>query len=105
MPPEQSDALQRLIQRDPAAAMKLLQSMNAYVVRPHEKQQVELDSDARIKVKNCGRRWGKTVLAAKIIVSKTRKPNQMLWWVAPTYKVVKRGYAEVLKQLPKGVLA
>jgi len=28
----------------------------------------------------------------------------MTWWVAPTYKVVKRGYAEVLKQLPDGVL-
>jgi hypothetical protein len=36
---------------------------------------------------------------------KARKKNQMLWWVAPTYRVVKRGYAEVLKQLPDGVLA
>jgi len=28
----------------------------------------------------------------------------MLWWVAPTYRVVKRGYAEVLAQLPDGML-
>lgn len=45
-----------------------------------------------------------TVIAAKIIVAKTRKSKQMLWWCAPTYKIVKRGYAEVLKQLPDGVL-
>jgi hypothetical protein len=53
---------------------------------------------------NCGRRWGKTKLAAHMITKKARKKDQMLWWVAPTYKVVKRGYTEVLKQLPDGVL-
>ena len=74
------------------------------VVRPHAGQQVVLDSEARFRVMNCGRRWGKTKLAAKIFVQKSREDNQMLWWVAPTYKVVKRGYAEVLRQLPDGVL-
>jgi hypothetical protein len=29
----------------------------------------------------------------------------MIWWVAPTYKVVKRGYKEILRQLPPDVLA
>src|ERR1044072_394889 len=74
-------------------------------LRPHSGQQQVIGSDARFRVMNCGRRWGKTKLAAHILTKKARKPKQMLWWVAPTYKVVKRGYAEVLTQLPDGVLA
>jgi hypothetical protein len=99
------ERLLRLAQDDPEQLQQLLTKMREKNVRPHEGQQLVLDSKARFRVMNCGRRWGKTVLAAKIIVSKTRKKNQMLWWIAPTYRVVKRGYAEVLKQLPDGVLA
>ena len=83
----------------------LLRRVNEKVVQPHDGQKVVLDSEARFRVLNCGRRWGKTILAAKIIMAKSRKKNQMLWWVAPTYRVVKRGYAEVLRQLPDGVLS
>lgn len=89
---------------NPEEFYRLMRAVNEKVVHPHAGQKVVLDSSARFRVMNCGRRWGKTVLAAKIIVSKTRRPKQMLWWCAPTYKVVKRGYAEVLKQLPDGVL-
>ena len=102
---EQYERMMALAQRDPAAFKALLDSIEEVNVKPHPGQQVVLDSQARFKVMNCGRRWGKTVLAAKIIVSKSRKHNQMLWWVAPTYKIVKRGYEEVLRQLPAGVLS
>lgn len=99
---------QRLLalkESNPAEFMKLMRDVSKKIVKPHPGQQIVLDSKARFRVMNCGRRWGKTVLAAKIAVSKTRKKDQMVWWVAPTYKVVKRGYAEVIKQLPDGVLA
>lgn len=99
------ERLKALKESSPEEFYKLLKAVNAKTVYPHAGQQVVLDSQARFRVMNCGRRWGKTVLAAKIFVSKARKQNQMLWWVAPTYRVVKRGYAEVLKQLPDGVLA
>jgi hypothetical protein len=99
------DRLQKLRESNPEEFRKLMLSALKRTVKPHSGQQVVLDSKARFRVMNCGRRWGKTVLAAKIAVSRTRKGNQMIWWVAPTYKVVKRGYAEVLKQLPEGVLA
>lgn len=79
-------------------------SVEDKVVHPHEGQMLVLESRARFKVMNCGRRWGKTRLAAKMMLQESRKQKQMLWWVAPTYKVVKRGYAEVLRQLPQGVL-
>jgi hypothetical protein len=93
-----------LAQNNPEEFERLIKALDKVTVRPHAGQQTVLDSKARFKVMNCGRRWGKTVLAAKIIVSKSRKKNQMLWWVAPTYRIVKRGYDEVLRQLPPGVL-
>lgn len=94
-----------LKESNPQEFYRLMKAVNSKTITPHAGQQVVLDSDARFRVMNCGRRWGKTVLAARIFVGHARKPGQMLWWVAPTYRVVKRGYAEVLKQLPDGVLA
>lgn len=96
--------LRALIQTNPEEAMALLREMGKYVVHPHAGQRLVLDHPARFKVVNCGRRWGKTVIAAKAIVAESRRPSQMLWWVAPTYRIVKRGYEEVLKQLPPGAL-
>ena len=94
-----------LAQEDPNEFRRLMAMARERTVIPHAGQQLVLDSQARFKVMNCGRRWGKTVLAAKIFVQKSRAQKQMLWWVAPTYRIVKRGYAEVLRQLPDGVLA
>jgi hypothetical protein len=99
------DRLMALKDSNPEEFYKLMRQVNKKVVHPHDGQKVVLESKARFKVMNCGRRWGKTVLAAKIFVSHTRKPDQMLWWVAPTYRIVKRGYEETLRQLPDGVLA
>lgn len=46
-----------------------------------------------------------TVIGAKKCLLKARQPNQTIWWCAPTYKVVRRGYAEILRQLPPGLLS
>jgi hypothetical protein len=98
---ERLDALAR---SDPEGFKNLIDSVAAKVVQPHPGQKLVLENQARFKIMNCGRRWGKTKLAAKMLLQRSRKPKQMLWWVAPTYKVVKRGYAEVLRQIPDGVL-
>jgi hypothetical protein len=103
----QKDDLERLKSlalTNPREFRRLISMADKKVMRPHEGQKAVLESDARFKVMNCGRRFGKTKLAAYIITKKAREENQMLWWIAPTYKVVKRGYAEVLRQLPDGVL-
>lgn len=97
--------MQELYENDQQEFFRQLSKLSAKTVIPHAAQRPVIDSTARFKVMNCGRRFGKTVIAAKIAVSKTRQPRQMVWWVAPTYKIVKRGYAEILKQLPDGVLA
>jgi hypothetical protein len=103
-----NDARERLLalfDKDPAALERLLESVQKVTVKPHAAQLPVIQSKARFKVMNCGRRFGKTTLAAKMILTAARKQKQMLWWVAPTYRIVKRGYEEVLRQLPEGVLA
>lgn len=96
--------LKALFEADPEGFKKMMTGLRGKTVIPHDAQRPVLESEARFKVMNCGRRFGKTVLAAKVLVTEARKDKQMLWWVAPTYKIVKRGYAEVLRQLPDGVL-
>jgi hypothetical protein len=98
------ERLLALKESDPEQFRRLMLELKQLALIPHSGQREVLASPARFKVLNCGRRWGKTKLAAHVITKKARQPNKMLWWVAPTYKIVKRGYTEVLKQLPPGVL-
>lgn len=103
--------LRDLVTADPAKAHELLQSLRGYVVVPHDGGQREVYEDEhRFKVLNCGRRWGKTKLGVKMMLREAMgaplsgQKNKLVWWVAPTYKVVKRGYAETLRQLPRELL-
>jgi hypothetical protein len=97
--------LRQLQESDPEQFSRLIRELSSKNIRPHSGQQLVLDSKARFRVMNCGRRWGKTVLAAKEAIAACRKAKQMVWWVAPTYRITKRGYEEILRQLPEGVLA
>lgn len=100
-----SDKLRALAEADPEAARQLLEKLQAKVVQPHNGgQQAIMEDETRFQIVCCGRRFGKTVVGAKKILKKCRTADQMTWWVAPTYKVVKRGYKEVLRQLPENVL-
>lgn len=97
--------LQLLVESDPDAAAKLLLELQEKVIIPHDGGQREImENNTRFQIVCCGRRFGKTVVGAKKALLRCRQKKQMVWWVAPTYKVVKRGYAEVLRQLPDDVL-
>jgi hypothetical protein len=93
-----------LMESDPEAARRILTNLSHAKFVPHMGQKPVMDSHARFKLMCAGRRFGKTKIAAAIGHRKVRERQRMVWWVAPTYKVVKRGYAEVIRQLPKGVL-
>src|SRR4051812_3954384 len=90
--------LQALLEADPRGALRLLEQLQDKVVIPHKGGQKEIvEDDHRIKVVCCGRRFGKTVIGAKKVIERcNEKPNQVVWWVAPTYKIVRRGYREVV---------
>lgn len=98
------DRFKALLQHDPEAARKILEQLAAKKFVPHEGQKPVMESQARFKTMCAGRRFGKTKIAAALALRSARRERTMNWWVAPTYKVVKRGYAEVLRQLPKDIL-
>lgn len=100
------DGLERfraLAESDPQAALQLLRSVQGRTFIPHPGQKPVVESRARFKVLNCGRRWGKTKVGARLALQECKvnpqRGGKTVWWVAPTYKVVKRGYREVLRQL------
>lgn len=98
--------LRALAKEDPEAFRSAARRFAARQFRPHPGGQEDiLRSEARFRTLAAGRRWGKTKVAAHEVVRRARKPNQMLWWVANTYKNVSRGYREVVNQLPASWLA
>lgn len=95
-----------LAKNDPAAFAAARDRLRRGYFRPHAGGQENiLASEARFRTLAAGRRWGKTKVAAHEIIRRARKPNQMIWWVANTYKNVSRGYREVVNQLPSSWLA
>ncbi len=46
----------------------------------------------------------KMMLRAALVPPEKDKKERLVWWVAPTYRVVKRGYAETMRQLPRELL-
>jgi hypothetical protein len=93
-----------LAQSDPEAARRLLARLTSKKFIPHAGQQPVMVARERFLTMCAGRRFGKTKIAAAMMLRKARRQDKMVWWVAPTYKVVKRGYAEVLRQLPNELL-
>lgn len=64
---------------------------------PHPSQAIIHKDNSRFKFLACGRRWGKSMLAASEIMKASVVPNQMLWIVAPTYELSKKVFREVYK--------
>lgn len=83
-----------------------LKALKGKLFIPHEGGQREvLDASGRFKVVAAGRRWGKTKAAAREVVRAARQGDSMNWWVANTYRNVRRGYREVVRQTPRELLA
>jgi len=67
--------------------------------KPHDKQRLFHKSDARWRILNCGRRWGKTECAvAEGAKLSLEKPKQRGWIVAPTYPLIKEDW-RVFKEI------
>jgi len=72
---------------------------------PHAGQRPIRESDARFRIIACGRRWGKTELAAYEAADRLGDPETLVWWVAPTYDIADIGFDAVKEQLPPGSIA
>lgn len=54
--------------------------------QPHAGQRAILSHDARFKVVACGRRWGKSEMAAHAALERAlEQRDATVWWVAPSY--------------------
>lgn len=90
---------------EPEIVNAALNELKGRMFVPHPGQIPVRQSTARYRVLGAGRRFGKTKLAANEVVKRSRKNDQMIWWVANTYKNVRRGYREVVRQMPPSWLA
>ena len=76
----------------------------------HEGQQKIVDSEARFKVVACGRRFGKTAVAALVALAAIFQQNRRIWIVGPEYVHVEKVFQELytilvtqLKVIGKGI--
>ncbi|MFC1855317.1 terminase large subunit domain-containing protein [Thermodesulfobacteriota bacterium] len=66
---------------------------------PHEAQQMVHDSDRRFIVCVTGRRFGKSLMAAKEAEVLLMLPNKRVWIVAPTYALADKVFREIYNEL------
>lgn len=69
----------------------------------HKLQKVVVSDRHRFRVVVAGRRWGKTqVSRISIVIAAAIKPNQLVWYVAPTYSMARTLMWKALKaSLPR----
>jgi hypothetical protein len=68
----------------------------------HPAQEIIFDSPAKVKVVNCGRRFGKTVLAGNVVITKAfTKKNSMSWVVSPRYSQTMIMWRKINRVIPK----
>ena len=72
----------------------------------HRGQKEVFKSKNRFKVVVAGRRWGKTQTAKVSIITLCGQPKQLIWYVAPTYRMA-RGimWQELLDTIPRKWIA
>lgn len=100
--------LRKIAEVDPDAVNQAAEAVRGHVMIPHKGGQVEvLAAEERFQILRAGRRWGKTKVGARKILRsaiQSKKPT-VNWWIANTYKNVRRGYREVVKQCPRELLS
>ena len=71
--------------------------------KPHTGQMCLHRSDARFRVVVAGRRWGKSISAAKEAELMILKPRTRGWIVSKTYELGEKVYREIYKKFPSPV--
>lgn len=67
--------------------------------KPHPRQKLFHQSAARFKVPICGRRFGKSVMAAREIIPGLFMPNRRYWIVGPTYDLGEKEFRVIWDDL------
>lgn len=67
--------------------------------KPHDGQILFHSSMARFRFANCGRRFGKSTMAARDLEPRLFVPNQNFWIVAPTYDLGEKEFRVIWQDL------
>ncbi|WP_051258866.1 phage terminase large subunit family protein [Chitinibacter tainanensis] len=71
----------------------------------HRGQMLVYRHPARYKVVVAGRRWGKTQLSKISIIKYAAKPKQLIWYVAPTYRMARQiMWRELTDAIPRKLI-
>ena len=105
--PRRPPAAGRNRTRPPPRARTFRSPVAEEVFTPHGGGQVDVLADKhRFQVLRAGRRWGKTKVGARKLLRRAiNHPDSLCWWIANSYRNVRRGYAEVVRQIPRELLA
>lgn len=89
-----------------APYMAMTPPSNSPSIKLHPGQAQVYHNNSRFKVVVAGRRWGKTQLAKSAIIRRSIKPNQRIWYIAPSYRMAKMIMWDDLKaSIPSSWLA
>lgn len=69
---------------------------------PRADQREVLDHPARFKILNCGRRWGKTLLASNWMDDRAINRGGLCWWIAPVYAQARLVYRSKVAAAVRG---
>lgn len=75
--------------------------------QPHPGQRAIMEHPARFRIVACGRRWGKSAMAAHLALEYAlENPGATVWWVAPTYDQANEfGFQKIKPLLSPALLA
>jgi phage terminase large subunit-like protein len=65
-----------------------------HLMKPHPNQRKILDSRARFRVVACGRRFGKTEVGKRAIVTRAQDGSRC-WWLSPTYSMASQVWRDL----------
>jgi hypothetical protein len=73
----------------------------------HRYQKIVHDTPSRFKVIVAGRRWGKTEFCKiQLILAAIKKPNSLVWYVAPTYAMANDiMWGQLIAAIPRSYMA
>ena len=66
---------------------------------PHQGQVLYHNSQARFRLANCGRRFGKSFMAARDLEPKLLEPNKRFWIVGPTYDLAEKEFRVIWRDM------
>lgn len=80
-------------------------NLTVRIPRPHAAQREVIARAARYTVVACGRRWGKTMLAIRLLIACGLGKRQPVAYFAPSYKYVAEVWRELRRRLQSAIAA